>query len=130
MRLLRRFPPSPAMVIASVALLIALGGTGYAAFRLPANSVTTVQVKNHSLLARDFKAGQLPRGAAGPTGPPGPAGPAGPGGPAGGAGGGGEARARPGRGRVGGVGGTGGFPPAPTIASCGSRQRRTTRYGR
>ena len=77
MRFLRRFRPTPATVIACAALFVALGGTGYAVTRLPANSVTTVQVKNGSLLARDFKKGQLPRG---PIGPAGPAGPAGPGG--------------------------------------------------
>ena len=58
------------MVIAGLALLLALGGTGYAASQaLPRNSVTSVQVKDHSLLARDFKAGQIPRGPAGPAGP-------------------------------------------------------------
>ena len=57
MRLLKRFTPSPAMVIACMALLLVLGGTGYAASKaLPRNSVTTVQVKDRSLLARDFKA--------------------------------------------------------------------------
>ena len=88
MRLLRSFKPSPGLVVASLALLLALGGTGYAAQRLvlPRNSVTTVQVKDHSLLARDFKSGQLPRGAAGPAGATGPAGPAGATGPAGPAG--------------------------------------------
>src|SRR5881392_3661004 len=81
MNLLRRFKPSPAMVVASLALLIALGGTSYAAIQaLPRNSVTTVQVKDFSLLGRDFKRGQIP---AGPVGPAGPAGPAGPQGPAG-----------------------------------------------
>jgi hypothetical protein len=75
------------MVIACLALLVALGGTGYAATRLPANSVTTVQVKNGSLLSKDFKPGQIPRGPAGPAGAAGPAGPAGPQGPAGPAGG-------------------------------------------
>jgi hypothetical protein len=73
---LRRITPSPALVVACVALVVALAGTGYAALKLPRNSVTTVQVKDHSLLARDFKRGQLP---AGPQGPAGPAGPAGPG---------------------------------------------------
>jgi len=88
MRTLKSFRPTPAMVIASLALLLALGGTGYAASQaLPRNSVTSVQVKDHSLLARDFKAGQLPRGKAGPAGPVGPAGPQGPAGPAGSAGG-------------------------------------------
>src|ERR671935_1582731 len=84
MRLLQRFRPSPALVIASVALFIALGGTGYAVTRLPANSVTTRQVVNHSLLAVDFKRGQIPAGPQGPAGPAGPAGPQGPAGPAGG----------------------------------------------
>jgi len=87
MRLLSKFRPSPAMVIACLALLIALGGTGYAAVQaLPRNSVTTVQVKDFSLLARDFKRGQLPRGAQGLPGPAGGVGPAGPQGPAGPAG--------------------------------------------
>ena len=71
------------MVVACVALLIALGGTGYAATRLPRNSVTTVQVKDFSLLSRDFKRGQIPAGPRGPTGPQGASGPAGPAGPAG-----------------------------------------------
>ena len=59
--------PSPALVVACIALAVALGGTGYAAIRLPANSVTTVQVKDFSLLSRDFKRGQLPAGPAGPA---------------------------------------------------------------
>src|SRR5256714_11604662 len=76
---LRRLRPSPAMVIACFALLIVLGGTGYAAVQaLPRNSVTSVQVKDRSLLAKDFKAGQLPRGARGPAGPAGPGGAPGP----------------------------------------------------
>jgi hypothetical protein len=83
--MLRKFRPSPAMVLACTALLVALGGTSYAAVQaLPRNSVTTVQVKDFSLLARDFKRGQLPRGAVGPAGPTGPTGPQGPAGPAGG----------------------------------------------
>ncbi len=75
--------------IAYVALFIALGGTSYAAIKLPANSVgnrqlkanavTTGKVKNGTLRRSDFKAGQLsgtlgPRGVAGPTGPAGPVG--------------------------------------------------------
>ena len=71
MRLFRRFHPSPALFLASAALFVALGGTGYAVTRLPKNSVTTYQVKDFSLLARDFKRGQIP---AGPVGPQGPAG--------------------------------------------------------
>jgi hypothetical protein len=70
--------PSPAITIACVALFVALAGTGYAAVRLPANSVGTAQIKNSavnslkvkngSLLRADFKAGQVPAGPAGPAG--------------------------------------------------------------
>ena len=94
---LRRLKFTPATVIACIALAIALGGTSYAAVTvLPRNSVTTVQVKDFSLLTRDFKRGQIPTGPRGPAGPqgpsgptgaaglPGPIGPAGPAGPAGG----------------------------------------------
>jgi hypothetical protein len=45
---------------------------------LPANSVGTKQVVNHSLLKVDFKAGQLPRGPRGLQGVQGVQGPAGP----------------------------------------------------
>ena len=69
-----RFRPhlTYANVIATLALFLALGGGAYAALRLPKNSVGTKQirknavrsgkVKNGSLLAKDFKQGQLPRG--------------------------------------------------------------------
>lgn len=82
--------PSPAMVVACVALVVALSGTGYAAVKLTKNSVGATQirpaavrsseVKDRSLRARDFARGQLPRGATGAAGAIGPAGPAGPGG--------------------------------------------------
>ena len=70
--------PSPALIVSIVALIVALGGTGYAALKLPSNSVgakqikrnavTSPKVKNGSLLKSDFKAGQLPAGARGPQG--------------------------------------------------------------
>lgn len=72
---------------ASLALFISLGGGAYALTiprnsvggkQLKANAVTSVKVKNRSLRAVDFRAGQLPAGAIGPRGLPGPAGPAGP----------------------------------------------------
>jgi hypothetical protein len=44
--------PSPPMFVGCVALMFALSGTGYAAFKLPANSVTTAHVKDGTLLAR------------------------------------------------------------------------------
>jgi len=70
--------------IALVALFVALGGTSYAAIKLPANSVgskqikknavTSPKVKNGSLLKDDFKSGQLPSGPRGSQGTPGPQG--------------------------------------------------------
>ena len=77
-----------ANVTATLALAVALGGTSYAAISLPAGSVGSKQlrtsavtnsklraecrdvrqVRNGSLRARDFKAGQLPAGPAGPAG--------------------------------------------------------------
>jgi hypothetical protein len=38
--------PSPALVVSTVALIVALGGTSYAAFSLPNNSVGNKQLKN------------------------------------------------------------------------------------
>jgi hypothetical protein len=72
-------------VVAYLALLFALSSTSYAATTklLPTNSVGTKQVINGSLLTKDFKPGQLPRGARGEQGSPGPAGPQGAQGPPG-----------------------------------------------
>lgn len=85
-----------ANVTSTMALVIVLGGTSYAAVTLPKNSVgnkqlrpnavTTEKVRDRSLLARDFKIGELAGGTQGPAGPTGPAGPAGPAGAAGPAG--------------------------------------------
>jgi hypothetical protein len=41
--------PSPAMVVACLALLIALGGTSYAAIKLPRNSVGAKQLKRNAV---------------------------------------------------------------------------------
>lgn len=95
-----------ANVTATLALLIALSGTSYAALTVTSknirngtirgidvasntvtsknirnrtirgvdlanNTITSGKVRNGSLLARDFKAGELPAGATGPQGPPG-----------------------------------------------------------
>jgi hypothetical protein len=78
---MRNHRPSPPMIVALIALFVALGGTGYAALKLPKNSVgpkqikpdavTSSKVKSHSLRANDFKAGQLPAGPKGDTGAPG-----------------------------------------------------------
>jgi hypothetical protein len=89
--------PSPALVLSLIALFVSLGGTGYAAIKITGkdvadNSLTGRDVKNESLtrkdvkglgtrdivdgslLAKDFKAGELPAGAKGETGATGPAG--------------------------------------------------------
>lgn len=78
--------PSPALVVACIALAVALGGTSVAAVKVlaPRNSVGSAQVINKSLLPIDFKT--PPKGARGPVGPAGPAGPAGAAGAAGPAG--------------------------------------------
>ncbi len=83
MRRIRIRRPSPAMVVACIALMVALGGTSYATIsavipantigtdQLKDNAVTSAKVRDFSLRLWDFKAGQLPRGPAGPKGPPG-----------------------------------------------------------
>jgi hypothetical protein len=43
---LSRHRPSPAMAVSSVALFVALGGVGWAATQLPANSVGSAQLQN------------------------------------------------------------------------------------
>jgi hypothetical protein len=79
MRHLRRIRITPGTVLAGIALFLALGGVSYAAtIVIPPHSITARQVKAHSLLALDFKQGQIPRGPVGPAGAAGPAGPAGP----------------------------------------------------
>lgn len=94
--------PSPAMIVACLALAVSLGGTSIAAVdavlpknsvgaaqlrrsavtsaKLANNAVTSAKVRNGSLLRIDFAPGQL---IAGPPGPQGAAGPAGPQGPKG-----------------------------------------------
>ena len=47
--------PSPALIVAIIALVISMGGTGYAAFTLPGNSVGTKQLKNGAVTAAKVK---------------------------------------------------------------------------
>jgi hypothetical protein len=73
-----------ANVMATVAVFIALGGTGYAAITLPKNSVRAKQIapravqssEAHNLTLRDFRRGVRARlkGEKGDTGPQGPQG--------------------------------------------------------
>ncbi|MFM8762606.1 MAG: collagen-like protein [Solirubrobacterales bacterium] len=74
-------------MVALLALFVALSGASYAAVQLPRNSVGSKQirsnavvsskVRNGSLRAEDFMAGQLPRGERGERGETGERGPAG-----------------------------------------------------
>jgi hypothetical protein len=78
--MLNRFRSRPtfASVVSVMALFVALGGTSYAAAKLPKNSVGSSQiktngvgssdVKNGSLRGVDFRAGELPAGQQGPKG--------------------------------------------------------------
>src|SRR4051812_18026699 len=77
---------SYANVIATLALVVALGGTSYAAITLPRNSVGTRQLRPGAVRSQDVKNGTLrtvdfarsTRAAlTGPAGPAGPQGPAG-----------------------------------------------------
>lgn len=73
--------------MATIAVFVALGGTGYAALQLPKasvgakhlrkNAVTGKKVKNGSLGRRDFALGQIPAGPKGDKGAPGDKGEAG-----------------------------------------------------
>jgi hypothetical protein len=54
-----RFRPSPALVIAFIALLVSIGGTGYAAIKLPANSVGAKQLKKGAVVRAKIKNGAI-----------------------------------------------------------------------
>lgn len=71
----RRRRPSPALIIALLALFVSLSGTGYAAITITGsnvkngslssvdiknNSITSADIKNGSLQFRDFRSGELP----------------------------------------------------------------------
>ncbi len=89
--------PSPALVVAVIALIVAMSGTSYAVTQLPRNSVgakqlkknavtavkikknavTGAKVKDGSLTEKDFAAGTLLQGPTGPKGDTGLTGPQG-----------------------------------------------------
>ena len=62
-----------ANVVAYLALFVALGGTSYAAIKLPANSVGSKQIKKGAVTSKKLakSAKKALRGAAGPAGAPG-----------------------------------------------------------
>jgi hypothetical protein len=59
MREIRLRRPSPALVVACLALAVALGGTSYAAIVLPANSVGTIQLRNGAVTSLKVRDGTL-----------------------------------------------------------------------
>jgi hypothetical protein len=59
MKHIKRLRPSPAMIVAIVALVLSLGGTSYAAIVLPANSVGTTQIKKNAVVGSKVKNGSL-----------------------------------------------------------------------
>jgi hypothetical protein len=81
----RRATPSPAMVVALIALFVALGGTGYAASGALSDggSPTAAAARRHRRSLRGPRGFRGRTGATGATGPAGPQGPAGAQGPAG-----------------------------------------------
>jgi hypothetical protein len=133
------------MVVACLALLVALSGTGMAAAtQLGRNSVGTLQLRDsavtnaklrnnavnsakvaaRSLLRSDFAPGQLPAGPVGPQGPAGTQGAAGPAGPAGPAGVIGAITVRTASGAVdGGTGENGAYNSRRVTASCQGNER-------
>lgn len=57
--MLRTLRPSPAMGVALLSLVLAVGGTSYAAVKLPAKSVGTPQLKNNAVTAPKLKNGSV-----------------------------------------------------------------------
>ena len=62
MRTFRLGRPSPALVISIIALIIALGGTSYAAFSVPKNSVGSKQLRKNAVTTKKI-AGRAVTGA-------------------------------------------------------------------
>ena len=55
----KRLRPSPAMIVAIIALVLSLGGTSYAAIVPPAGSVGTTQLKKNAVVSSKVKNGSL-----------------------------------------------------------------------
>jgi hypothetical protein len=79
------YRPTPAMIVALIALFVALGGGAYAALKLPKNSVGAAQLKKSAVTpaklsptAKTALSTPGPKGSAGARGPEGPRGAEGP----------------------------------------------------
>jgi hypothetical protein len=55
----RRARPSPALVVAVIALVVAMGGTAYAGFRVPRNSVGSNQLKKNAVTNKKIANGAV-----------------------------------------------------------------------
>jgi hypothetical protein len=82
--------PTPSFIVSVTALVVALGGTSYAAIQigtkdLANGAVTSAKIKNKTIKTKDLspKTVTALKGQTGPAGPAGPAGAQGPAGPAG-----------------------------------------------
>ena len=51
--------PSPAMIVAMLALFVAMGGTGYAVSKLPKGSVGSAQIRKNAVRSKHIKAGSI-----------------------------------------------------------------------
>lgn len=85
--------PTPSLIVSVTALVVALGGTSYAAIQigtkdLANGAVTSSKIKNKTIKTKDLSPTTVTalKGQTGPAGPAGARGPAGPAGPAGAAG--------------------------------------------
>jgi len=86
----RHLLPTPSLAVSVTALVVAMGGTGYAATQLSGSNIKAGTITGKQIKKRSLSAGKLSqktiaqlRGATGPAGPAGAGGPAGPAGPAG-----------------------------------------------
>ena len=54
-----KYRPSPAMIVAMLALFVAMGGTGYAVSKLPKGSVGSAQLRKNAVRSKHIKAGSI-----------------------------------------------------------------------
>ena len=59
MTFFRSHRPSPALLVAIIALVVALGGTSYAAFSVPRNSVGTAQLRKNAVTGKKIRNGAV-----------------------------------------------------------------------